>query len=65
MNNEAKILELLEKAGIRGLTVTEIRAKIALNRVTIQKYFYALEKAGYIKVRVLGRTKLATLKKWG
>lgn len=61
MNNEEKILKAIKEARL-GMTVTELEKKTNLNRATICKYLYGLEKSGQINNRLLGRTMLITIK---
>ncbi len=54
------ILELLKKYP-EGLIITEISKLLKLNRATVSKYVYGLEKSGKIKVRKIGRASVCYL----
>lgn len=58
-----RIVECLQKAAPRDLSIEEISTETGIHRNTVSKYVYALEKEGKITLtRQVGGAKFYTLK---
>ena len=65
-NGTKKILECLQRAYPKDMTIEEIADKTGIHRNTVSKYVYALEKNGTIlRTRKVGSAKLYTVKAKG